>query len=454
MNTKWKKLLGIGTASLLLLAACGDDGTGGNGGTDTSGDTEGESSVADDEDVEIETFGSGDQVLEVWSFTDEINTFVEEYFIPDHPDIDYQIEIVNIPTEEFETKLDPIINTDDAPDVILLEQNFAKKYVESGLLADFAAFDNIMQGSEDTYEYVLGIGTSEDGVFNATAWQAAPGAFFYRESMAEEYLDASTPEEVQELISDWDGFIETARQLNEASNGEKYMISSTGADLRFPYLGTRETGWVVDGELVIDDQITEMLETARLMVDEGLTLDVEAEGEEYFAGMNGDEIFGYTLPTWALHFWLKPNAENTAGDWKMVQGPAPYFRGGTWIGMLGNSDMQEAASELITYVGTDEDFLTQWAQDSGDVVSNQAVVESIKDEYSDEFLGGQNHYAAFADMIEDINTDIITEYDQEINSLFLDHALTPYSKGEVELEEAMDNFKAQVQNSYPDMVVE
>lgn len=452
MNTKWKKLLGIGTASLLLLAACGDDGTGGNG-ADGNG-TDNGSSIADDEDVELETYGSGDQVLEVWSFTDEINTFVEEYYIPDNPDLDYQIEIVNIPTEEFETKLDPIISTDDAPDVILLEQNFAKKYVESGLLADFAEFDNIMQGSEDTYEYVTGIGTNEDGVFNATAWQAAPGAFFYRESMAEEFLGATSPEEVQEMISDWDGFVETARELNEASNGEKYMIASPGADLRFPYLGTRETGWVVDNELVIDDQVYEMLDTARLMVDEGLTLDVEAEGEEYFAGMNGDEIFGYTLPTWALHFWLKPNAENTAGDWKMVQGPAPYFRGGTWIGMLDNSDMKDAASELITYVGTSEDFLTQWAEDSGDVVSNQTVVESIKDDYSDEFLGGQNHYAAFADMIEGINTDIITEYDQEINSLFLDHALTPYSKGEVEQEEAMDNFKTQVQNSYPDLTVE
>lgn len=446
MNKNWKKLLGIGVASILVLAACGDSGDGGGEGTTAD--------ITEDEDVELETYGSGDQVLEVWSFTDEINTMVEDYFIPENPDLDYQIEIVNIPTEEFETKLDPIISTDDAPDIILLEQNFAKKYVESGLLADFAEFNNIMEGSEDTYDYVKGIGTSEDGVFNATAWQAAPGAFFYRQSMAEEYLDASTPEEMQELISDWDSFIETARKLNEASNGEKYMISSSGADLRFPYLGSRETGWVVDNELVIDDQVYEMLDTAKLMIDEGLMLDVEAEGEEYFAGMNSDEIFGYTLPTWALHFWLKPNAENTAGDWRMVQGPATYFRGGTWIGMLDNSDMKEAASELITFVGTGDEFLTSWAEDTGDVVSNEAVVESIRDDYSDEFLGGQNHYGAFADMVDDINTDIITEYDQEINSLFLDHALTPYSKGEVELEEAMDNFKAQVQNSYPDLVVE
>lgn len=446
MNKNWKKMFGISLVSLSLLAACGD---GGNSGE--SGDS---APVTDDEDVEVETFGSGDQVLTVWSFTDEINTMIDEYFIPANPDLDYQIEIVNIPTEEFETKLDPIISTDNAPDVILLEQNFAKKYVESGMLADFSGFDNIMSGSEATYDYVKGIGTNEDGVFNATAWQAAPGAFFYRQSMAEEYLGVNTPEELQAKISDWDGFINTARELKEASNGEKYMIASTGADLRFPYLGSRETGWVVDGEFVVDDQIYAMLDTAKLMVDEGLTLDVEAEGEEYFAGMNSDEIFGYTLPTWALHFWLKPNGENTSGDWRMAQGPATYFRGGTWIGMLDNSDMKEAASELITFVGTSDEFLTDWAQDKGDVVSNQTVVEEIKDEYSDEFLGGQNHYAAFAAMVDDINTDIITEYDQQINSLFLDFALTPYSKGEVELEEAMESFKQQVQNSYPDLVIE
>src|SRR5699024_12443394 len=101
---------------------------------------------------------------------------------------------------------------------------------------------------------------------------------------------------------------------------------SSGADLRFPYLGSRDTGWVADDELVIDDKVYEMMETAHMMIDEGLMLDVEAEGEEYFAGMNSDEIFGYTLPTWGLHFWLKHNAENTAGDWRMVQGNATYFR--------------------------------------------------------------------------------------------------------------------------------
>lgn len=41
-------------------------------------------------------------------------------------DLNYQIKIVNILTEEFETKLNPIIGTDSAPDVIMLEQNVTK----------------------------------------------------------------------------------------------------------------------------------------------------------------------------------------------------------------------------------------------------------------------------------------------------------------------------------------
>ncbi|MGO4939816.1 ABC transporter substrate-binding protein [Fundicoccus sp. Sow4_D5] len=406
------------------------------------------------QEEETETYGSGDRVLEIWSFTNEINTMIEDYYMVNHPDLDYTIEIVNIPTAEFEAKLDPIVGTDAAPDVILLEQNFVKKYVESGLMADLSQFENVTAGSENTLDYVKGIGTSGDGVYYANSFQAAPGAFFYRASIAEDLLGITDPEEMQAKMSDWEGFIETAREIKEASNGEVYMISGID-DLRFAYLGTREQGWVVDGSLVIDPKMDELLDTALLMNEEGLMLDAPPESEAYFGGMSQDEIFGYSLPSWGLHFWLKPNGgEATKGDWRMVEGPSAYFRGGTWLGAMGNSDMLPEASDLLTYITTDPEFLTQWALDTGDIVSDVNVVEEIKGEYSDEFLGGQNHYAAFADLVGNINGDIITEYDQALNVLFVDHALTPYSKGEVDKETAISNFKAQVQNSFPNLIIE
>lgn len=231
------------------------------------------------------------------------------------------------------------------------------------------------------------------------------------------------------------------------------MISGRG-DLAHPFRNTREQGWVEDGRLIMDDQLYELLETTKTMVDEGLMMDADPQGEECFAGMNGDEILGYSLPTWGMHFWLKPNGEETAGNWRMVTGPTSYFRGRTWIGITETSDMQDEAAQLIEYLTVSEDFMRDWALEKGDVVSHEGVVEEVRGDYEEEFLGGQNHYDAFAEAIGEIDGSIITEYDQDIAGAFDDLALTPYSKGEMSMEEAIDAFKMEVQNLYPDIQVD
>lgn len=431
MKKKWKQIIGIGLSSMFILAACGNKEDNKSNGNNTESAT-----------------------LTIWEFSDEVEDMVENYYKKDFPDIDYDIEVVNTPTEDFETRLDPVLGTKDAPDIVLLEQNFAKKYVESGYLTDLSQFESLNESAENTYDYVVDIGTDMDGTFLANSWQATPGAFYYRESIAKDYLGLETPEEVQEAISDWDKFIDTARELNEASNGDIYMISST-EDLRFPYANSRKQGWVVDEELVIDDKMIELLEYAKTFNEEGLMLDAPPTSESYFAGMASDNIFGYSQPTWGLHILLKPNGgDATSGDWKVTQGPETYFKGGTWVGITDTSNMKEEAAQLVEYITTNEQFLENWAEESGDFVSNEIVVDKIKDDVSEEFLGGQNHYAVFSEIVDDIDTSTVTEYDETINGLFLDHALTPYSKGEVDMDTAIQNFKSNVQNTYPNLTVE
>ncbi len=401
---------------------------------------------------------SGDDELVVWTFTDELGTIVEDYYLADNTDLDYDIKVVSIPTDQFETKLDPVLGTDNAPDVVALESAFVKKYVESGMLANLEEY-GLLEDAENTYDYVKDVGTAADGELKALSWQAAPGAFFYRTSLAEQYLGIKSAEEMQAAISDYDKFYETAKTLKEKSNGSMYMIASV-QDLAKPFYGQREHGWVEDGKLVVDDSLTNLLEMSKKFVSEGLTLDAEGQGEAWFAGMSGNEILGYSLPTWGLHYWLKTNAESsetgesTAGDWTMVQGPTAYFWGGTWIGTTDNSNKKEEAADLISYITTNEDFLEKWATDTGDFVGNENVVNEYKADYSEEFLGGQNSYGAFADMAQNINGAILTEYDQTIETLFTDNALTPYSKGEVDIDTALKNFKEAVANAYPDVEVE
>ncbi|MHC5373269.1 ABC transporter substrate-binding protein [Enterococcus sp. LJL120] len=434
----WKKnLLGFSavSAGLFLLAGCG----GSNNTSDSGG-------------------GSGSNELVVWTFTDELSTMINDYYLPTHEDLDYEIKIVEIPSDQFETKLDPVLGTNDAPDVIALESAFVKKYVESGLMADLSALGSD-EAAADTYQYVKDVGTDQDGVLHALAWQAAPGGFYYRASLANDLLGIDSPEAMQEALSDYDKFYEVATELKEKSNGSVYMVSSI-QDLTKPFLGQREHGWVEDGKLVIDDSLYDLMDLSQKFVSEKLTQDTEGQSESWFAGMNSDSIFGYSLPTWGLHYWLKPNATSadgsstTEGDWRMIQGPTSWFWGGTWVGATETSDMKDEAADLIEYITTNEDFLKTWAEDTGDFVSSETVVNEIKDTYSEEFLGGQNHYNEFSEMVDNINATILTEYDQTVERLFNDNCLIPYSKGEVDMDTAVQSFKDAVVNAYPDIEVD
>lgn len=400
---------------------------------------------------------SGDELI-VWTFTDELSTMINDYYLPAHEGLAYKIRVVEIPSDQFETKLDPVLGTKNAPDVIALESAFVKKYVESGLMADLEEY-GVKEAAKDTYQYVKDVGTSQEGVLHALAWQAAPGGFYYRASLADRLLGVKEADDMQDKLTDYDQFYETAKEITETSNGEVHMISSI-QDLAKPFFGMRESGWVEEEKLVIDNKLYDLLDISRKIVEEGLTKDTEGQSEAWFAGMNGESDFGYSLPTWGLHYWLKPNAtaadgsKTTDGDWRMVQGPSSWFWGGTWIGAVDSSDQKEAAADLIKYLTTDKEFLTRWAEETGDFVSNEAVVEAIKDSYQEDFLGGQNHYNEFSEMVESVNAKILTEYDQTIELLFIDHCLTPYSKGEIDKEAAIQSFKTAVMNAYPDLQVD
>jgi len=157
------------------------------------------------------------------------------------------------------------------------------------------------------------------------------------------------------------------------------------------------------------------------------------------------EVFGYFLPTWGLHYVLKTNAESTSGDWAMIAGPASYRWGGTWIGAYSGTKNPEEAKLLIEYLTTDDNFLESWARDTGDMVSNVRVVDKIKGEYSEPFLGGQNHYAEFADMAKNVNGRLLQGTDQSIEG-FWHEAVAAYVNNEKSEAQALADFRNQVES--------
>ena len=388
--------------------------------------------------------------LVVWSFTDELEGMIKNYFEKDPRFAGkYQIEYSMTPTDQFPSKLDPVLASGNGcPDVFGLEDAFVRKYVESGLLLDLTDVYNEVK--DKLYAYPVEVGTYNGKVYGMS-WQVTPGAVFYNRDVAKKYFGTDDPKEVQKYLANWDKFLETAQMLKDKSNGNCYIVSTTG-DLFKPYAASRKDPWVVNDKLVIDPLMEEYMDMCKTLHDKGFEGRVGQWSEGWYAGMKGDfadengnpkEILCYFLPTWGLHYVLKTNAPDASGKWAMCAGPIGYRWGGTWVGAWAKTKNPEGAKELIKYLASDDTFLKQYALDTGDVISNKKVVAEIKDTFSEPYLAGQNHYAEFASMADNVNGKLTQGTDQAIESLF-GEATTAYVNGEKSKAQALQEFKDQV----------
>jgi len=392
----------------------------------------------------------GNQLV-VWSFTDEVEGLINNYFLKDNPV--FKLKYVYTPTEQFESRLDPVLAVGKGvPDVFALEAAFVRKYVEGGQLLDIT--DIYERNKDKLLAYPVQIGTFNNRVYGMS-WQACPGAMFYRRSIAKKYFGTDDPATVQTYFTNLDKFMETAEFLRQRSSGQCVVVSSRG-DLYNVFLGARKNPWVVNGRLEIDPAIDQYMDMSKRIHDNRYDARVAQWSGGWFEGMRDElkdqngrvyEVFSYFLPTWGLHYVLKTNTtksdgSSTAGDWAMIPGPAPYRWGGTWIGAWKGTKKPEEAKQLIEYIATNDAFLERYAKDSGDMVGNLTVVNRIKDSFSEPFLGGQNHYAAFAEMAKTVDGRLVQGTDQGIEGIFAD-LVTAFVEGEKTKDQALAEFKQQ-----------
>jgi multiple sugar transport system substrate-binding protein len=422
-------------------------------------------------------------VLKVWSFTNEIRTMAIA-FEGLNPDVEVDVVYTMIPMTdgEYQTKLKAAIGTSDAPDVVALEAAFVKEWVEADFLADL---NDLLPLTEElkTFPAVVQVGTHE-GVTKAYSYQATPGAFFYRRSIAQECLGTDDPDEVQAMVANIDKFVETAAKIKECN--PDYFTVGTSAELFNPFLANRSQPWIVDDKLIIDPNVVEYIHFAKLMRENSYESQAQQWTEGWFAGMsdtlvgadgNPKKVFSYFLPTWGLPYVLIPNSGDTGGDWAMINGPLAYQWGGTWVGAMKGSPNLDLAKEFIKFVALNEENLTNWAtgvytneylkaidpsvpddqaQAPGDFVSSQVVVEKITSTFDGselyEWLGGQNNYQAFGEAAPKVNGSLLTGSDDAIQRA-LESQRDQYLNGEIDEATMWKQWLDLVRSEFPDLTI-
>ncbi len=464
---KLKRVLS-GTLALAMAAsmmtACGkDDSSAGNGGTTSNGGGD----------------ASGKQTVHVYTFTDETQTMIDKYFLADEKNKEfadkYQFEYhLTSDANDFIAACEAALTkTEEAPDLFVADADYAQRFAENAKTASLADL-GIEINEADYYAYTLDF-TTVNGTRMGLSHQAAPGAVVYRTDYAEKYLGTKDPAKVQsDFMSSWDKFKSTADTLKE--NGV-YMISGVD-ELKRCFMNNRANAWVdADLNYTPDEaKIKELFEYTKKLADDGEVhyIDKTQWTANWFTDMQ-DGVFCFFGCTWFLHYNLRDNCitsktgdkdkdgkptiaesdykvgNGSYGLWGVIQGPEPYFWGGTWwFGSKqciddGSKDVVKA---IIEYFCVNDDSMKAYMEATGDFPSKKTVASQLST--SNDMIGGQDHYEIFKASAENVNVGTCCKYDATFNGN-TDAALASYCTGAMTLDEAIQSIYKESKVKIPEL---
>ena len=454
-----------GVMATALLVGCG----GGSSASSSGGD------AAAQDTQQAASSGGGSNVINLWSFTEEVPGMVEKY-IETHPDFGYTVNTTVIATTEgaYQPALDQALQAGGAeqPDMYCAEAAFVLKYTKGDMSSYAMPYKDLGIDIDKAIadakiaQYAVDIGTNADGDVDGLGYQATGGAFIYRRSIAKEVFGTDDPAQIAEILgagtNSWDKFWEAAAKLAE----NNVAIVSSDGDVWHAVENSSETGWInADGLLHIDPKREAFLDISKNLIDNKWSNATQDWQDAWFADMKGQgekPVFGFFGPAWLINYTLAPNCggsapgEGTYGDWAVCAPPIGFFWGGTWVMANKNMDPEKVAavSELINWITLDttEDGLQyKWANGTlnGEGGTKDAVASGTVMEKSDgslDFLAGQNMFDVFVPANDYANGKNLTQFDENINLYWRDQARM-YSVGEKSRDDAINTFKQTVNDN-------
>jgi hypothetical protein len=474
---KLKKVLALSLALAMgaSLVACGDKAS--TDTTEAAETTEAASTEAEKEADEDKAKAEADlsndgKVLNIQCWNDEFARRLTDHYPgyeandPDDAtaggkigDIEVKFTVTPSDDNAYQNNLDAVLPEnadaadDDKVDLFLVEADYALKYVNTDLtmpVSDLGIEDSELSAQ---YNYTKDIVTDASGNLKGVSWQGCPGVLIYNREAAKEILGSDDPETVQAAVSDWDTYNETAKKVVEAG----YKMTATANDTFRVFSDNVSSPWVVDGKIVVDDNIKKWVDMSKEQVDAKVCGTGDLWGDEWSAGFYPDgKVFCYFGPAWLIDFCMAADDSSSIaanGGWAATEGPQGFSWGGTWICAANGTDNPALVADIIRKLTVDTDIMLGIVKADNDFVNNKPAMEQMAADssYGDAVLGGQNALPMFCAGAEKIDKSNICEYDQGCNESF-QAAMKDYFEGNTATyEDALEAFYKSVTEKYPEL---
>ena len=347
-------------------------------------------------------------------------------------------------------------------DLFVVDENYLRDYVESGWSLDVKEGAGLTEKElSDQFLYTQQMATDGNGRLKAVSWQATPGVFAYRRSIAKEVLGTDDPEKVQEAVSDWESFAETAQAVKEAGY---YMLSGYGDAYRV-YADNVTSAWVEDGALNIDPHLEDWAVQTREFAENGYTHGTEQWSDEWRADHTGDgKVFGFFYSSWGIHYTLQDKAEggtdeedksgdvtSATGDYAVCRGPEPSHYGGQWIVAAAGGDDAELAGSIMRELTCSPETMKKITRDIREFTNTvSGMTELGQSDYKAEVLGGQNPIPIYVESAKLLSKMHTTSYADDLDMGF-QVTMQDYFDGKVSEIDALETFRKVALSRYEEL---
>lgn len=349
------------------------------------------------------------------------------------------------------------VSADGKVDIFLSETDYVNKYTDAEVNVAMPLTDLGIDPATDLadqYEFTKVTASDVNGVQRGSTWQCCPGLLVYRRDIARDVFGTDDPAEVGEKVKDWATMETTAREL--AAKG--YYTFASYADTFRLYSNSIAQPWVKQGETVIrvDPKIMDWVNDSREWLDAGY-LDKTVKGQwnaDWNQAMgSSSKVFAFLFPAWGIDFTLKPNWDGETGAWAVTNPPQEYNWGGSYIHACTGTDNPEHVKDIILALTGNKENLLKISTDFADFTNTQSSMKAAAEDdanFSSEFLGGQNAYAYFSPVAENIVMAPLSSYDQGCVEL-IQNSFSDYLQGQVDYDKAKSNFETAIMERYPEI---
>lgn len=333
-----------------------------------------------------------------------------------------------------------------APDISMIEINYIDQFALFGGLVDLLEEPfNAGRYQNEFVEYKWEQATTLDGEqLIAFPWDIGPATVFYRRSLFEQAGLPSDPDSVQEMLSTWDGYLETGRKVNDPDNNV-WWTDSAG---NIPYIYHAHKN-LFDEELniAIDNPKTRRaLRVAKTLRNEEMDLQSDFWTEEWYAALNEGRIATTIVGSWFGGFLKSWIAADTAGDWGVVPVPEDPLQnwGGSFLAIPEQSEHKEAAWAFIEYSMANSEPQNAIFEAVDYFPAYKPAWEAELYEVGDPFFGGQNTRALWTDIATSQGKFITTPLDAAAEAAFTAE-VTNFLEQDLSVDETIDRMEAAIE---------